>query len=78
VNHFAPTTGDQVYTVWVSAANGEISKAGSFTIDASGWARQEYDNVPYSASLWLSIRLEANGQVDKPTGPIILSGLLSA
>jgi hypothetical protein len=78
VNNFPETSGDQVYVLWASGANGEVSKVGSFTIDASGWAQVQYDDVPNSASLWLSIRLEANGQVDKPTGPVILSGLLSS
>jgi hypothetical protein len=78
VNNLPETNGDQVYVVWASGANGEVSRVGSFTIDASGWAQVQYDDVPNSASLWLSIRLEANGQVDKPTGPIVLSGLLSA
>lgn len=77
LNNLPATTGDQAYVVW-AVANGSVTKVGSFTVDASGWAQLEYDNVSSSSSLWLAIRLEANGQVATPTGPVILSGLLSS
>ncbi len=78
VNHLDATAGDQVYMVWVTAETGDVSRVGSFTIDSSGWAQVEFDRVPTSPNLWLFICLEPNGGVTRPTGPIILSGTLSA
>jgi anti-sigma-K factor RskA len=77
VNHLEATTGDQVYMVWATPENGAVSKVGWFTVDSSGWAVLEYDNVPTSPSLWVFICREPNGGVTKPTGPIIVSGTLS-
>jgi hypothetical protein len=78
VNHLDATAGDQVYMVWVTAEKGDVSKVGWFTVDSSGWAQLEFDRVPTSPSLWLFICQEPNSGVTKPTGPIILSGTLSA
>jgi hypothetical protein len=77
VNNLPATSGDQVYVVWASAANGDLTKVGAFTMDASGWAQLEFANVPNSSSLWLFVRLEVSDKVDHPPGPVILSGLLA-
>jgi anti-sigma-K factor RskA len=77
VNHLEATAGDQAYVVWATPQNGAVYKIGWFTVDASGWAFLEYDNVPTSPSLWVFICIEPNGGVTKPTGPIVLSGTLS-
>jgi len=77
VHDLPATTGDQAYVVWVTPEKGDVAKIGSFTVDSSGWATVEYDNVPRSPSLWVFICREPNSGVTKPTGPIILSGTLS-
>ncbi len=77
VNHLAATAGDQAYIVWTTAQDGTLSKVGWFTVDASGQAVLEYDNLPRSPSLWVFICKEPNSGVMKPSGPIILSGTLT-
>ena len=78
IHALAPTTGDQVYSVWASDSNGVVTKIGWFTVDAGGRAVQEYPNVPNSPSLWLFVTKEANSSTAKPVGPTIVSGTLSA
>ncbi len=71
------THGDQVYVVWLSSDNATPVKVGSFTVDDSGEGGVEVDNVPTSASLWLFVCKEPNGNVTKPTGPMVVSGTVS-
>jgi hypothetical protein len=77
VHGLPATTGDQVYTVWASAADGKVSKIGVFTIDATGSGYVQFDSAPNSGSLWLFVAREANTKVATPSGPIVLSGTLS-
>ena len=72
-----PTTGDQIYGVWVSSNNGTPTKVGSFPVDDSGTGYLEVDNVPTSANLWIFVCKEPNANVTKPTGPMIVSGTVS-
>jgi hypothetical protein len=78
IHGLAATTGDRVYSVWVSDSNGVVTKIGWFTVDAGGHAVQEFPNVPNSPSLWLFVTQEANSGTVKPLGPMIVSGTLSA
>jgi hypothetical protein len=71
------TKGDQVYVVWLSSDNGTPVKVGSFTVDDSGEGGVEVDNVSTSAILWLFVCREPNGNVTKPTGPMVVSGTVS-
>ena len=75
VNGLGPTTGDQVYMVWVKAANDTIL-AGYFTVNAQGDGAIQMDNVPRAASLWVYVCIEPNDHVTKPTGPIVASGTI--
>jgi hypothetical protein len=75
VNGLPPTTGDQVYMVWVKAANDTIL-AGYFTVNAQGDGAIQMDNVPRAASLWVYVCIEPNDHVTKPTGPIVASGTI--
>lgn len=73
----APTTDDEVYMVWFSADSGPSTKAGSFTVSDVGEGYLEMDNVPTWATLWLQVCREPNGDVAKPTGPTIVTGIIS-
>lgn len=70
------TSGDQVYAVWLSSNGGVAAKVGWFTVDDSGEGYLEVDNVPTSASLWIFVCREPNGNVTKP-GPMVVSGTIS-
>jgi len=72
-----PTTGDQVYVVWLSSDAGNPIRAGSFTVDDSGTGYLEVDNVPTSSSLRLFVSREPNGNVIQPTLPAVVSGTFS-
>jgi hypothetical protein len=65
------TSGDQVYTLWLSTDGGSVVKAGSFTVDATGEGYLELDSVPPSDSLWLEVCREPNGNADKPGTPVV-------
>lgn len=71
-----PTTGDEVYMVWSSVDGGSVVKAGAFTVDDTGVGYLKMDNVPPTDSLWLMVCREPNGQVQKPTGPAIVTGTI--
>lgn len=75
VNGLAPTTGDQVYMVWVTAAKDTIL-AGYFTVNAQGDGSIQMDNVPRAASLWVQVCIEPNEHVTQPTGPTVASGTI--
>lgn len=75
VNGLPPTTGDQVYMVWVTAAKDTIL-AGYFTVNAQGDGSIQMDNVPRAASLWVQVCIEPNEHVTKPTGPTVASGTI--
>jgi hypothetical protein len=70
------TKGDEVYVVWLRSGNGADQKLGSFTVDDSGSGGLEVDNVPTSASLGVYVCREPNANVTKPTGPMIVSGVI--
>ena len=72
----AATTGDEVYTVWLSADSGAITNAGSFTVDDQGEGFLHMINVPPSDSLWVMVCREPNANVQKPTGPAVVSGTI--
>jgi hypothetical protein len=71
-----PTKGDEVYMVWSSADGGTIARDGWFTVDDQGEGSLEMDNVPPSDSLWLMVCREPNSNVEKPTGPAIVTGTI--
>lgn len=71
------TGGDEVYAVWLSSGGGVPVKAGNFTVDDSGSGGLEVDNVSTSANLWVFVCREPNGNVTKPTGPMVVSGTIS-
>jgi hypothetical protein len=73
VNGLAPTTGDQVYMVWVTAGT-DVSLAGYFRVDSQGDGTVQMDNVPRATSLWVQVCIEPNDHVTKPTGPTVASG----
>jgi hypothetical protein len=77
LNHLAATSGDQTYMVWLTGANNVPVKVGAFTVgdDGKGWV--EVSSVPTSASMWIWVCREPNGNATKPTGPTILSGTVS-
>jgi hypothetical protein len=75
VNGLAPTTGDQVYMVWVTASKDTVL-AGYFTVNAQGDGTVQMDNVPRAASLWVQVCIEPNEHVTKPTGPTVASGTI--
>ena len=77
LNHLASTHGNQIYTVWLTGGNGVQVKVGSFYADGDGTGFLEVDNMPTSASLWISVNREPGPAVTKPTGPTILSGTIS-
>jgi hypothetical protein len=77
LNHLAQTHGDQVYSVWLTGGTDSPVKLGSFYPGGDGTGFLEVDNVPTSASLWISVNREPNPNVAKPTGLNILSGALS-
>ena len=72
------TQGDQVYIVWLNSGSGAATKAGSFSVDDSGVGYLEVDSVPTSAGLWIFVCREANDRVGAPTGPMVVSGTISA
>lgn len=73
----AATKNDQVYVVWLTTEQGGPTKVGSFTPDDNGVGYLEVDNVPTSASLWLYVSMEPNNNVTQPTGPTIVSGMVT-
>jgi anti-sigma factor RsiW len=73
VNGLAPTSGDQVYMVWVTAGS-NISLAGYFRVDSQGDGTVQMDNVPRASSLWVQVCIEPNEHVTQPTGPTVASG----
>jgi hypothetical protein len=75
VNGLAPTTGDQVYMVWVTASKDTVL-AGYFTVNAQGDGTVQMDNVPRAASLWVQVCIEPNEHVTQPTGPTVASGTI--
>jgi hypothetical protein len=75
VNGLAPTTGDQVYMVWVTAGK-NVSLAGYFRVDSQGDGTVQMDNVPRAPSLWIQVCIEPNEHVTKPTGPTVASGTI--
>lgn len=75
VNGLAPTTGDQVYMVWVTASKDTVL-AGYFTVNAQGDGTVQMDNVPRAASLWVQVCIEPNEHVTMPTGPTVASGTI--
>jgi hypothetical protein len=77
VSGLTPTTGDEVYVVWLSTNGGSAAKVGSLTVDDSGLGRLSVDNVSTAASLWIFVCREPNGNVTTPTGPTIVSGSIS-
>jgi hypothetical protein len=77
LNHLPQTHANEIYTVWVTGDNGSRVKVGSFYPEDDGTGFLEVDNVPTSASLWISVNREPNTSVSKPTGPEVLSGTLS-
>jgi hypothetical protein len=77
VHGLSATSGDEVYSVWLSSGGAAPVKAGTFTVDDSGGGGIEVDNVPTSASLWVFVCREPNGNVTKPTGPMVVSGTIS-
>lgn len=76
-HNLAATGGDQVYTVWLRSGGGLPVKAGNFTVDDSGSGGLEVENVSTSANLWVFVCREPNGNVTKPTGPMVVSGTIS-
>jgi hypothetical protein len=75
VNGLAPTTGDQVYMVWVTAGK-DVSLAGYFRVNSQGDGTVQMDNVPRAPSLWIQVCIEPNEHVTKPTGPTVASGTI--
>jgi hypothetical protein len=75
VNGLAPTSGDQVYMVWVTVAKDTLL-AGYFTVNAQGDGTVQMDNVPRAASLWVQVCIEPNDRVTTPTGPTVASGTI--
>ena len=73
VNGLAPTSGDQVYMVWVTAGK-DVSLAGYFRVDSQGDGTVQMDNVPRASSLWVQVCIEPNEHVTAPTGPTVASG----
>jgi hypothetical protein len=65
------TSGDQVYTLWLSTDGSSLTKSGSFTVDATGEGYLELDSVPPSDSLWLEVCREPNRNADKPGTPVV-------
>jgi hypothetical protein len=76
VHNLAATGGDQVYTVWLRSGGGLPVKAGNFTVDDSGSGGLEVESVSTSANLWVFVCREPNGNVTKPTGPMVVSGTI--
>jgi hypothetical protein len=77
LNHLPTTHNDEIYTVWLTGGDGVQVKVGSFYPEADGTGFLEVDNVSTSATLWISVGLEPGANVVRPTGPSILSGILS-
>ncbi len=73
----APTSNDEVYMAWITTDKGGPIKVGSFTPDDNGVGYLEVDNVPTAASLWLYVCQEPNAKVLLPTGPIVVSGMVT-
>ena len=71
------TSGDQVYVVWLSLDGAPLMKVGTMPIDGVGTGLLEYDEVYPGATLHVQITLEARGDVQKPTGPVVLGGTIS-
>jgi hypothetical protein len=65
------TSGDQVYTLWLSTDGSPLLKSGSFTVDATGEGYLELDSVPPSDSLWLEVCREPNRDAQKPGTPVV-------
>ena len=77
LNHLPQTSGDQIYSVWITSADGVVLKVGSLYPRDDGTGFLEVDNVPTSATLWVQVNLEPNRNVTAPTGQPILTGALS-
>jgi hypothetical protein len=77
LDHLSATKGDEIYVVWLTGDHGAVAKVGSFTVGDDGQGFLEVDNVPTSASVWVTVCREPNSKVTKPTGPTILSGTIS-
>jgi hypothetical protein len=75
VNGLAPTTGDQVYMVWVTAGP-NVVLAGYFRVTAQGDGVVRMENVPRATSLWVQVCIEPNEHVTQPTGPTVASGTI--
>ena len=71
----APTSGDEVYEVWLSADGAPIVRSGWFTVDSEGTGYLEMDSVPPSASLWLEVCREPNRNATAP-GSAVVTGTI--
>jgi hypothetical protein len=69
------TSGDEVYTLWLSSDGGALVKSGSFTADAEGEGFLELDSVLPFDSLWLMVCREPNGNAEKP-GTAVVTGTI--
>jgi hypothetical protein len=71
-----PTSGDEVYMVWVSTDGGKARSAGWFTVDDSGKGYAEMNNLSVSASIWVYVCREPSRDVTRPTGPVVVGGTI--
>ena len=74
----APTSGSQVYEVWVIAGDSAPVPLGSFAVGSSGTAAFVADGLPTTNGLVLALTLEPGPGAQAPTLPIISKGVATA
>jgi hypothetical protein len=76
VSGLEATHGDEVYIVWISVDGDTARSAGWFTVDGSGTGEVVAEDLSPSSSIRIYVCREANRNVARPTGPVVLSGTI--
>jgi hypothetical protein len=76
VNGLEATHGDEVYVVWISVDGGAARSAGWLTVDGSGAGTVVAEGLSPSSTIRIYVCREADRNVTRPTGPVVLGGLI--
>ncbi len=76
VSGLEATHGDEVYIVWISVDGDAVRSAGWFTVDGSGTGEVVAEGLSPSSTIRIYVCHEADRNVARPTGPVVLSGTI--
>lgn len=78
MHDLTPTTGDQVYSVWVIGGDGKPMPLGSFQVGQAGTAYFQDVGLPTDPGIVLALTLEPAPGATTPTLPIVSLGTATA